>query len=156
MTSPTYTTSVEVEIGAPRSEVYEALTNAELVAQWMHPDGMTCVVHQFDARVGGRFRISLRYDDPAMNTSGKSSEGTDTYRGKFTKLIPDREVVQEIEFESSDDSFGGKMTITVLLDDTADGTKIRWVHDGVPAAINPADNELGTKMSLGKLAKLLE
>jgi len=30
------------------------------------------------------------------------------------------------------------------------------VHDGIPAAVRPEDNELGTRMSLAKLAALVE
>lgn len=41
-----------------------ALLNAHAVATWMVPNGMTSHVHEFNAHVGGSFRISLTYDAP--------------------------------------------------------------------------------------------
>ena len=48
---------------------------------------MTSHVHVFDAREGGLFRISLTYDQPTA--TGKTSAHTDTYGGRFVKLVPD-------------------------------------------------------------------
>ena len=42
----------------------------------MVPDGMTSQVHEFDAREGGAFRISLTYDTPTG--IGKTTAHTDT------------------------------------------------------------------------------
>jgi hypothetical protein len=47
---------------APRAKVYRALLDARAVATWMVPTGMTSHVHEFDAREGGSFRISLTYE----------------------------------------------------------------------------------------------
>ncbi|HYP05429.1 MAG TPA: hypothetical protein VER03_04270, partial [Bryobacteraceae bacterium] len=52
-------------------------------------------VHAFDAREGGAFRISLTYDQPAG--SGKTTAHTDTYHGRFVKLVPDEVVVENVE-----------------------------------------------------------
>ena len=48
---------------------------------------MTSHVHEFEAREGGSFRISLTYDAPTG--TGKSAAHTDTYHGRFVKLAPD-------------------------------------------------------------------
>ena len=53
------------------------------------------VVHEFDAREGGAFRISLTYDAPAQ--AGKTSAHTDTFHGRFVKLIPNERVVEVTE-----------------------------------------------------------
>ena len=45
-------------------------------------------VHVFDAREGGIFRISLKYQDQAHWLSGKTSEDTDTFQGRFVELSP--------------------------------------------------------------------
>jgi uncharacterized protein YndB with AHSA1/START domain len=144
-------------IDAPRARVYQALTDARAVAVWMVPDGMTSRVHGFDAREGGAFRISLTYDDPT--NAGKTSAHTDTYHGHFVKLVPDEQVVWTVEFETADPSMSGTMTITFTLSDApggADaGTDLFAVHDGLPRGVSTADNELGWRMSLGKLAALV-
>jgi len=120
----------------------------------MVPTGMTSQVHEFEGREGGRFRISLTYDAPT--DTGKTSAQTDTYHGRFVRLVPDREIVQAIEFETENPALLGEMTIRVTLDDEGDGTELVAVHEGLPPGVPPADNELGWGISLGKLAELVE
>jgi hypothetical protein len=48
------------------------------------------------------------------------------------------------------------MTITYMLADADGGTDVVAVHENIPAGVAPADNELGFRMSLAKLAKLVE
>ena len=57
-------TRISQHINAPRGKVYRALLDAQAVATWMVPTGMTNSVHAFDAREGGSFRISPTYDAP--------------------------------------------------------------------------------------------
>ena len=45
---------------------------------------MSSHVHDFDAREGGGFRVSLTYDAP--DAVGKSTTHTDTYHGHFLRL----------------------------------------------------------------------
>src|SRR5439155_25129676 len=46
-------TRITQHIHAPRAKVYRALVDANAIAKWKVPMGMTCYVHAFDARVGG-------------------------------------------------------------------------------------------------------
>jgi uncharacterized protein YndB with AHSA1/START domain len=149
-----HSTKVTRHVNAPRSAVYRALLDAEAVATWRVPDGMTSVVHEFDGREGGRFRVSLTYDDPSR--TGKSAGHTDTYHGRFTRLVPDEQVVEVVEFETDDPALRGAMTSTTTLTDADGGTDVVIVHDGLPDVVPAADNELGTRMSLDKLAALVE
>lgn len=149
------TTRVLRHINAPRERVYEALIDPEPVRRWMVPDGMTSEVHAFDAREGGRFRISLTYDD--VSRVGKSQGATDTFEGRFEKLVPGREVVQIVEFETDDPDVSGEMTITYSLRKAdGGGTNIMAIHDGLPPGVDPGANEIGWKMSIEKLAALVE
>ena len=50
----------------------------------------------------------------------------------------------------------GQMTVSFTLVDAGGGTDIVAAHDGVPSGVSPADNELGWRISLGKLAALVE
>ena len=148
-------THISRHVNAPRAAVYRALLDATAVAKWMVPDGMTSVVHAFDAREGGAFRISLTYDAPTA--AGKTSAQTDTFHGRFVKLVPNEQVVEVVEFETTDPAMRGEMTITITLTDTPDGgTHILAVHENLPPGLSPADNETGWRMSLGKLAALLQ
>jgi len=141
-------------IKAPRARVYHALIDARAVASWMVPDGMTSQVHGFEAREGGAFRISLTYAEPTQ--AGKTSAHTDTYHGHFERLVPDEQVVEVVEFETADPAMRGAMTITFTLTDADGGTDLFAVHDGLPRGVSTTDNELGWRMSLGKLAAFVE
>lgn len=139
---------------AERAEVYRALLDAQAVTSWMVPDGMTSHVHMFDAREEGLFRISLTYDAPSG--TGKTTAHTDTYHGRFVKLVPNELVVEEMEFETDDCTMRGVMTVTYMLTEADGGTDLVAVHENVPPGISPADNELGWQMSLDKLVALVE
>jgi uncharacterized protein YndB with AHSA1/START domain len=141
-------------VNAPRAIVYRALLDARAVATWMAPAGMTSHVHAFDAREGGSFRISLTYDAPTG--TGKTTAHTDTFRGRFVQLVANERVVELVEFETTDPAMLGEMTITYTLSDADGGTDVLVVYDGLPRGVSAADNEVGTRMSLAKLAALVE
>jgi uncharacterized protein YndB with AHSA1/START domain len=139
---------------APRPVVYRALLDADAVAKWRVPEGMTSQVHEFEAREGGSFRVSLTYDAP--DRTGKSTSHTDTYHGHFAKLVPDEQVVEVFEFETADPTLAGTMTMMTTLADDDGGTDVLVVHDGIPDSVPAADNETGTRMALANLARLVE
>jgi len=149
-----YTTRLSRQMSAPRAAVYQALLDAGAVAAWRVPDGMSSQVHEWEPREGGVFRVSLSYDVPTG--TGKTAEHTDTYHGRFTRLVPDQQVVEVLEFETADPELCGEMTITTTLADTGGGTSVLMVHEGIPDKIPPADNETGTRMALDKLTRLVE
>jgi len=149
-----YSTRVSRHVNAPRPAVYRALVDAGAIAKWRVPDGMTARVHEFDAREGGAFRISLSYDTPAG--TGKSAAHTDTYHGRFVRLVPDEQVVEVLEFETADPGLRGEMTMTTTLTDAGAGTDVLVVHEGIPDQVPAADNETGTRMALASLARLVE
>jgi uncharacterized protein YndB with AHSA1/START domain len=150
----TTSTRLRQHVNAPRAKVYRALLDARAVAAWMVPSGMTSHVHAFDGREGGSFRISLTYDTPSG--TGKTTAHTDTYHGRFVKLVPDEQVVEVMEFETADASMRGEMTVTFTLTEADGSTDLLAVHDNVPPGVAPADNETGWRMALEKLARLVE
>jgi uncharacterized protein YndB with AHSA1/START domain len=147
-------TRITQHVNAPRTKVYRALLDAQAVATWMVPTGMTSHVHEFEPREGGTFRISLTYDAPTG--TGKTTAQTDTHHGRFAQLVPNEKVVEVVEFETDDPALRGEMTITFELVDADGGTEVRAVHDGLPSGVPPEDNEAGWRSSLAKLAALVE
>jgi len=115
---------------------------------------MSSHVHDFDPREGGAFRISLTYD--AVSGTGKSEPHADTYHGHFEKLVPNEQVVEVFEFETSEPGLHGTMTMTTTLTDADGGTDVLVVHQGIPESVPAADNETGTRMALANLAQLVE
>ncbi|HEX9528800.1 MAG TPA: SRPBCC domain-containing protein [Streptosporangiaceae bacterium] len=149
-----YSTQVSRHVNAPRPAVYRALLDPDAVARWRVPPGMTSHVHEFEAREGSSFRISLTYDAPGR--PGKSAQHTDTYHGHFAKLVPNEQVVEVFEFETADPALRGTMTMTTTLTDADGGTDVLVVHEGIPDSVPAADNETGTRMALANLARLVE
>jgi uncharacterized protein YndB with AHSA1/START domain len=147
-------TRISRHIAAPRAEVYRALLDPRAVAIWRVPTGMSSEVHELDPREGGSFRVSLSFEETGR--AGKTTAHTDTYQGRFVKLVPGEQVVEELEFETSEEALRGRMTISITLSDAGGGTELAAVHEGVPPGVRPADNEAGWSISLAKLAALLE
>jgi uncharacterized protein YndB with AHSA1/START domain len=147
-------TRVSRHVNAPRARVYRALIDADAVARWRVPTGMTGRVHSFEGREGGTFRISLTYDTPTG--AGKTTAHTDTYHGRFITLVPDERVVEVVEFETRDPALRGEMTITTTLADAEGGTDVLAVHEGLPRGLSAADNEVGWRAALERLAALVE
>jgi uncharacterized protein YndB with AHSA1/START domain len=147
-------TRISQIIRAPRERVYAALLDPAAVARWRFPGGMTCEVHEFDAREGGAIRVSLTYEAP--DRAGKSHGRTDTYRGRFVTLVPGELVVEADEFETDDPALQGEMTITIRLSDAPGGTELAAVHDGLPEGVSPVDNEVGWREALARLASLVQ
>jgi len=145
------TTTAGIVLQAPRSAVYRALTDPGTIARWRFPDGMTSVV---EVQEDGGFRVTLTYDAP--DAQGKTTAHSDTYRARFTRLVPDELVVEVDRFETADPRLAGDMTITLTLEERDGGTELRAVHEGVPETVSPADNELGWRMALQRLAALVE
>src|SRR5436190_7578249 len=114
-------TRISHHVNAPRASVYHALLDARAVATWMVPDGMTSQVHAFDPREGGSFRISLTYNTPTG--TGKTTAHTDTFHGRFVKLVTNEQAVETVEFETADPALRGEMTITIALADADGGTE---------------------------------
>jgi uncharacterized protein YndB with AHSA1/START domain len=148
-------TRISRRVNASRAIVYRTLLDARAVATWMVPTGMTSHVHAFDAREGGSFRISLTYDEPT--STGKTTADTDTYHGRFVKLVTNEQVIESVEFETTDPEMRGEMTITISLADAeGGGTDVLAVHEGLPGAVPIADNAAGWREALAKLAALVE
>lgn len=153
------TTRIGTQINAPRSAVYPLLVDGDAVAAWMMPDGISIEVHRFEAVVGGSFSITLTYDDPTdtgQHDAGTVRQQHDAYYGTFRSLIPDEQVVELLEFVTEKPDMTGAQTVTFTLTDADGGTHLEVLHEGVPAGLSPAENEIGWQLALTKLVALAE
>ena len=149
-------TRVSAIIKAPRQAVYRAFLDPDALASWLAPETMTGQVHAFDPRAGGKFGMSLTYENPQASPGGKTSAATDTFQGRFAELVPDEKIVWIVEFESQDPAFAGEMQVTWSLADAEGGTEVTVLCENLPRGIRPEDNEEGSRSSLRKLAAFLE
>lgn len=155
MSDPTSTVVSRV-INAPREAVYRAFMDQDALVAWLPPGSMTGVVHAFDGREGGAFSMSLVYPEGDRSSRGKTSDSTDTFRGRFVRLILDELVVWAVEFESADPSFAGEMIVSTTLAPAGSGTKVTILCENIPRGIRPEDNEAGCHSTLEKLACFLD
>jgi uncharacterized protein YndB with AHSA1/START domain len=139
--------------GTP-AEVYRALLDPFAVAAWRVPNGMTATIHRFDAREGGRFRISLH--PGGVGEAGETVERTETFRGRFTRLVPGELVVEAIEFESKDPGMAGVLTITTELREADGGCEVTMIYDNIPPGADQVADEIGIQMALVRLAAWVE
>lgn len=142
-------------IAAPREVLYRAFIDPAALAVWQAPGEMTGKVHEFDARVGGGYRMSLYYPASEQMPRGKTAEREDRYTARFVELTPPTRIVQAISFDSVDPAFAGEMTMAVTLEERDGGTEVTIVFDRIPPGIRPEDNDAGTRSSLEKLARFV-
>jgi uncharacterized protein YndB with AHSA1/START domain len=143
-------------IKAPREALYRAFTDPEALAVWLSPGEMTGKVHQFDARVGGGYRMSLFYPSSEQEFRGKTAEREDRFTARFVELVPTTRIVQAISFDTTDPAFSGEMTMVITFEERDDGTEVTILFENIPPGIRPEDNDAGTRSSLEKLARYLE
>lgn len=132
-------------IAARPEKLYRAFLEPDAVASWLPPWGFLCTVHELEAKVGGRYRMSFR-----NFTTGHSH----SFGGTYLELIPGQRLVYTDGFD--DPNLPGEMKVTVDLKQVSVGTEITIEQQGVPDVIPAEACYLGWQDSLRKLAKLVE
>lgn len=130
---------------AKPEKVYRAFVEPDAIASWLPPYGFVCTVHELDARIGGRHRMSFR-----NFTTG----GTHSFGGTYLDLVVAEKLVYSDVFD--DPALPGEMTVTVTLKAVSVGTELRVEQTGIPDLIPEEACYLGWQQSLRKLAELVE
>jgi uncharacterized protein YndB with AHSA1/START domain len=118
MTTTTNSTRIDVgtdlptvritrEFDAPRSKVFRAHTDPDLVRRWLGPRGLEMSVDRWDCRTGGEYRyIHSRGDEEYA------------FHGSFHEVRPEELIMQTFTFEGMPDSVALEK---VTLEDLGDG-----------------------------------
>ncbi|HEX7706865.1 MAG TPA: SRPBCC family protein [Thermoanaerobaculia bacterium] len=125
--------------------VYRAFLDADAMAKWLPPNGFTGKVHELDARVGGRYRMSF---------TNFTTGGSHSFGGEYLELIPHERIRHTDKFD--DPNLPGEMTVTITLKQVSVGTEIDIVQEGIPDVIPAEACYLGWQESLTLLAQLVE
>ena len=125
--------------------IYRAFLNPEAMSKWLPPNGFTGKVHEMDARVGGKYRMSF-----TNFTSGKSH----SFGGEYLELVPNERIRHTDKFD--DPNLPGEMVVTVTLKKVLVGTELNIVQEGIPDVIPAEACMLGWQESLALLTKLVE
>jgi uncharacterized protein YndB with AHSA1/START domain len=143
-------------IRATPETIYHAFRNPKALEVWLAPGDMTGKVHNFDFKVGGGYKMSLYYSDTEKEMRGKTTGKEDRFTARFVELIPNKKIVQAVNFESADPDFSGEMIMEVTFESKENGTKVTFLFKNIPKGIKPEDNEAGTISTLEKLADYVE
>jgi uncharacterized protein YndB with AHSA1/START domain len=130
-------------IAAKPEKVYRAFVEADAIASWLPPYGYLCSVHELDARVGGKHKMSFR-----NFTTGDSH----SFGGEYLQLVPGELLVYTDKFD--DPNLPGEMKVTVALKAVSVGTELTVVQENLPDVIPLEACYLGWQDSLQKLALL--
>ena len=125
--------------------LYRAFLDPDAMAKWLPPYGFTGKVHEIDARVGGRYRMSF------TNFSSGSSH---SFGGEYLELVPNERIRHTDVFD--DPNLPGQMIVTIDLKPVMVGTELTVVQEGIPDAIPVEACYLGWQESLTLLAQLVE
>ena len=104
-------------IRAPRSRVYRAFLDPELVTRWWSPPGCVGTIATIEERVGGVHRVEFLSED------GEPHQFDSVIR----ELVPDERI--ELIFKFSPDAEETLLTLT--FSDAEDGTEIRLEHERI-------------------------
>ena len=117
-------TSFTREFEAPAALVFEAHTDADLIAKWTGPIGTELIMRQFDARTGGSWSYVI---------SGGGGEWA--FYGSFHEVTAPNRIVQTFEFEGDP----GHPTLEILTFVDLDEGRSRI--DGLSVFISVEDRD---------------
>ena len=141
----TNTISLHRVLRAPPERVYRAFLDAGALCKWLPPHGFTGTVHELDAKVGGKYRMSF---------TNFGSGNSHSFGGEYLELVPGKRIVHTDRFD--DPNLPGEMITTIALVKVSCGTELHVTQEGVPSAIPPEMCYLGWQESLELLAKVVE
>src|SRR3954468_14008648 len=103
---------------APPARVYKAFLDPGALARWLPPYGFLCTVHEHEAKVGGKHRMSF--------TNFGSGNGH-SFGGEYLELVPNERLRYTDRFD--DPNLPGQMTVTVTLKKVVCGTEINVTQE---------------------------
>ena len=130
---------------AKPERVYRAFIDADAMAKWLPPNGFTGKVHEMDARVGGRYKMSF---------TNFSTGNSHSFGGEYLELVENKRLRYSDMFD--DPNMPGEMEMTVDIAEVSVGTELNIVQTGIPEMIPAEACYLGWQESLNLLTLLVE
>jgi uncharacterized protein YndB with AHSA1/START domain len=130
---------------APPSRIYRAFLDPDAMAKWLPPHGFTGKVHEMDARVGGRYRMSF---------TNFSTGNSHSFGGEYLELAENEKLVYSDRFD--DPNLPGEMRTTIVLKPVSCGTELSIEQSGIPDMIPTEMCYLGWQESLQLLGQLVQ
>lgn len=129
---------------APRDLVWRAWTDPAHARHWMGPRDHPAVAMEQDARVGGRWSLTLKgVEDGRVLKQG----------GVFREIRPREKVVYTLAWEGDG---GGDMLVTVTFKDEGAGkTRVDFRQQGLPSKAERDGHEAGWTSTFDRMEDLL-
>ncbi|MDB5209260.1 MAG: hypothetical protein JWQ30_87 [Sediminibacterium sp.] len=137
--------SLHKVLKAAPEKVYRAFTDPNAMAAWLPPYGFLCIVHEFDVRIGGGYKMSF---------TNFSTGNSHSFGGKYIEIDPNKFLKYSDKFD--DPNLPGEMITSVWFKPVSVGTDITITQEGIPAVIPAEMCYLGWQESIDKLTKLVE
>src|SRR4051794_1543007 len=116
-----HTVTLHRVLATKPEKIYRAFIEADALAKWLPPNGFTCTVHQFDAKVGGTFKMSFR-----NFTTGASH----SFGGEYVELVPQERLRYTDKFD--DPNLPGLIHVSVTLKSASRGAQLNIASVSVP------------------------
>lgn len=130
---------------APVARVFRAFVDPDAMCKWLPPHGFTGRMHEMDARVGGRYRMSFTHLGNGQSHS---------FGGTFLELLPNERIRHNDRFDNP--HLPGEMVTQITFKTVLVGTEVHIEQTGIPDAIPAEACCLGWQESLQLLALLVE
>lgn len=125
--------------------VYRAFLDPAAWNKWLPPNGFTGTVHEMDARVGGKYKMSF---------TNHSNGHRHSFGGTYLELQPNERIRYTASFD--DPNLTGEMTTTITLAKVSAGVEMHVVQEGIHSVIPTDQCYVGWQQSLVLLGKLVE
>lgn len=132
---------------APLARVYDSWTQIDRLREWFCPPEVTVAIHEFDFRVGGAYRMEMRYvggEGEVIVVGGVYREIVDRKRLVFTWRW--EEDLAEDEFDT---------LVTVEFARRGSSTEMLFVHEQLKNEDSRSNHERGWSATFEKLATYL-
>lgn len=126
-------------------KLFRAFAEPAALASWIPPYGFLCMVHEFDFKENGSFKMSFQ------NFSTGSSH---SFGGKYLEIKTNEFLKYNDTFD--DPNLPGEMITSVWIKKVLVGTEIKILQENIPSLIPVEACYLGWQESLDKLMRLVE
>jgi len=143
--SATFELTLTRQIRAPREKVFDAFVTERGIKAWMCPRGMGIPEASVDARVGGKYRLTMRSRDGESFTAG----------GVYRELERPNRLTYTWTWEGKDMP-NMETLISVSFAERDGGTEVTMTHSGFPDQSLCDSHRQGWSSSLNRLVDTLD
>jgi uncharacterized protein YndB with AHSA1/START domain len=136
---------------APRTLVWKAMSNPELIKRWLFgPPGWSMTTREDDAREGGQFRWAWSGPDGAEMAM----------RGSYREVVAPERMVRTESFEFGCEAQGGEQLCTLTLSESGESTHlnltVKYPSKEARDAALASGMEQGVKAGYDRLEEMLQ